>query len=148
MENEQTTKPKIGVLLVNLGTPEAPETSALRKYLGELLAEPRLVEAPRAVWWLVRHLFILPFRPKRIAALYKEIWMPEGSPLMVYTIKQAAKLAAKLDAAFDGEVSVEVGMCVSSPSVRDALERLQKKGAQGLLILPLFPQYTSSATGA
>ena len=90
--------PAVGVLLANLGTPDAPDTPALRRYLREFLLDPRVIEMPRALWWLILHLFVLPFRPAKSAALYRKVWTPEGSPLLVITNRQAAALQEVLSA--------------------------------------------------
>ena len=90
--------PAVGVLLANLGTPDAPDTPALRRYLREFLLDPRVIELPRALWWLILHLFVLPTRPAKSAALYRKVWTPEGSPLLVITSRQAAALQQVLSA--------------------------------------------------
>lgn len=138
---------RIGVLLCNLGTPEAATTSALRRYLAEFLADPRVVEIPRLLWLPLLHGVILRTRPARSAAKYASIWTPEGSPLRVWTQKQTALLQGYL-----GErghrVLVRHAMRYGEPSVARALDELKAEGASRILVLPLYPQYSGTTTAS
>jgi len=135
------------VLLVNLGTPDAPTALALRRYLREFLSDPRVVEIPRVVWWPILHGLILPLRPAKSAAKYKSIWTPEGSPLAVWTEKQAKLLAGHL-----GErghaVPVRHAMRYGTPSIAGQLSALKAAGATRILVLPLYPQYAGATTAS
>jgi protoporphyrin/coproporphyrin ferrochelatase len=141
----------LGVLLVNLGTPDAPTPSAVRRYLKEFLWDPRVVEVPRPIWWLVLNGIILNTRPRRSAHAYQQVWTPEGSPLMVLTRRLAARLQDALRAKRPGaaqRIVVEVGMTYGNPSLPDALKRLQAAGARRILVLPLYPQYSGTTTAS
>jgi protoporphyrin/coproporphyrin ferrochelatase len=140
--------PAFGVLLANLGTPDAPDSSALRRYLREFLLDPRVIEMPRALWWLILHLFVLTTRPPKSAALYKKVWTAEGSPLLVITNRQAAALQDVLRREIGTPVHVAVGMRYGNPSARSALRELAGKGCRRLLVLPLYPQYSAVTTGS
>lgn len=137
-------KKKTGVLLVNLGTPDAPTTSATRRYLKEFLWDPRVVEIPRPVWWLILNGIVLNTRPKKSAQAYQSVWMEEGSPLLVHS--QA--LTDKLNFALQGECEVELAMRYGNPSIDSVLEKMQSKGVERLLVLPLYPQYSSTTTAS
>ena len=140
---------RVGILLTNLGTPEAPTTKALRKYLGEFLWDPRVVEIPRPVWWLILNLIILRTRPKQSAETYAKIWMQEGSPLLVYTKAQAAAVRAKIVELGKAEAcEVEFAMRYGQPSIESALTKLQEKNVTRVLVLPLYPQYSGATTGS
>jgi ferrochelatase len=135
-----------GVLLTNLGSPSAPTTRAVRRYLREFLADRRVVDLPRIRWWLIRNLFILPLRPRRSARLYRSIWTTEGSPLSVITHRIAAGLRESLRSRIGGTVPVEVAMRYGSPSIPSALEKLTGAGCGRILVLPLYPQYSTTTT--
>ncbi|WP_049621586.1 ferrochelatase [Frateuria defendens] len=137
-----------GVLLVNLGTPDAPTARALRPYLAEFLGDPRVIEAPRWLWWLVLHGVILRIRPKRSAHAYARVWTPEGSPLKVGSERLAAALQGELDRRDAGPVKVALAMRYGEPSVRRQIEALQGEGVRRLLVLPLYPQYSATSTGS
>ena len=137
---------RTAVLLVNLGTPTAPTAAALRRYLGEFLWDPRLVEMPRPLWWLILHGIVLRLRPQRSALKYAKIWMREGSPLAVHTERQA-KLLRGLIGAGDGML-VDWAMRYGQPSVAMALDRLKAQGARRILVLPLYPQYAASSSAS
>ena len=139
---------RIGILLVNSGTPEAPEPAAVRAFLARFLADRRVVELPRALWLPLLYGVILPFRPRRIARKYRRIWTQAGSPLRELTLRLRAELAGVLAQRMLAPLQVEVGMLYSSPDIAAALERLREGGAQRLLVLPLFPQYCGATTGA
>ena len=135
------------VLLVNLGTPTAPTPRALRKYLAEFLSDPRVVELPRALWWLILHGYILRVRPRRSAEAYAKVWTQEGSPLAVFSaqLKQAVQDEIAKHAR---DVRVELAMRYGAPSVRESLIALQREGVQRVLVLPLYPQYSGAASGS
>lgn len=137
-----------GVLLVNLGTPEAPTTSALRPYLKEFLWDPRVVEIPRPVWWLVLNGVILNTRPKKSAEKYAKIWTPEGSPLKVHTERQAKFLLGHLGERIKPAPFVGYAMRYGKPSIAEVLSRLKQQGCDRILVLPLYPQYAAGSTGA
>jgi protoporphyrin/coproporphyrin ferrochelatase len=142
------TPEKLGVLVVNLGTPDAPETGALRRYLKEFLWDPRVVEAPRPLWWLILNGFILNFRPSRSAALYRKVWTDEGSPLLVISRAQVAGMRERLAARLSGPVEVVLGMRYGNPSIPSALRQLHELNVRRLLVLPMYPQYSGSTTGS
>lgn len=131
-----------GVLLCNIGTPEAPTPEAVRRYLKEFLSDPRVVEIPRLIWWPILHGLILRTRPKKSAALYQKIWTDKGSPLLYHSRQLAASLEIKL------QMPVALGMHYGAPSISDALVELQKRNVTKVLIFPLYPQYSSTTTGA
>ncbi|HET8552186.1 MAG TPA: ferrochelatase [Gammaproteobacteria bacterium] len=138
----------LGVLLANLGTPEAPTPRAVRRYLREFLSDRRVVELPRAAWWPVLYGFILPLRPRRSAAAYEKIWQTAGSPLLVYSRAQREALQAALDERLDEPVVVALGMRYGNPSVPAALKELRDRGCRRIVVLPLYPQYSATTTGA
>jgi ferrochelatase len=133
-----------GVLLVNLGTPEAPTPAAVRRFLDEFLSDPRVVEAPRLIWWLALHGFILRVRPRRSAKAYQQIWTPQGSPLLLHGRELTAKVGERLGS----RCHVALGMTYGSPSIPVALRSLRDAGARRLLILPLYPQYSGTTTAS
>ncbi|XRD91062.1 ferrochelatase [Dyella nitratireducens] len=137
-----------GVLLVNLGTPNAPTARALRPYLAEFLGDPRVIEYPRWRWWLILHGVILRIRPARSAHAYARVWTTEGSPLRVGSEKLAAALQARLKQVAAGPIRVALAMRYGEPSVRKQIEQLQREGVRQLLVLPLYPQYSGTSTGS
>lgn len=137
-----------GVLVTNLGTPDAPTPSALRRYLGEFLADPRVVEVPRVIWWFVLHGFILRTRPKRSAAAYKKIWTESGSPLLTISKRQAAGIQKYLDEHTTDKFHVELAMRYGKPSIQSGLKKLQQANAKRIIVLPLYPQYSASTTAS
>lgn len=139
--------PSVGVLLCNLGTPDAPTAKAVRPYLSQFLSDPRVIEENRLKWWLVLNGIILRLRPRKSAALYKKVWTPEGSPLLVNTKAICSEFEKSLKKSFSGKVLVEVGMRYGNPSISSALEKLIALGADRILALPLFPQYSATTTG-
>jgi len=139
---------RIGVLLVNSGTPEAATPRAVRAFLARFLADPRVVELPRLLWLPVLHALILPWRPRRVARKYQRIWTASGSPLRELTERLRRELTNVLAQRMLAPLSVEVGMLYSAPDVPHALGRLRDSGAQRILVLPLFPQYCAATTGA
>lgn len=139
---------KLGVLITNLGTPEAPTTPALRRYLAEFLSDPRVVEAPRLLWWLILHGIILRIRPKQSAHAYRSVWTDQGSPLLVHTQAQCEGLRQRLKQHWGDGIEVAYAMRYGSPSIHEALTQLQQKGVRKLLVLPLYPQYSGSTSGS
>lgn len=139
---------RTGVLLINLGTPDAPTVQALRPYLKEFLSNPRVIEIPRLIWWPILHGFILPFRPKASAEKYAKIWMPEGSPLKVHTERQTKLLREALQTRLQNPPIVEYAMNIGKPSVATVIAKMQDQGCERILIIPLFPQYAASSTAA
>lgn len=138
----------IGVLLANLGTPDAPTPAALRRYLREFLSDPRVVDLPRAVWLPVLHGIILTVRPRKSAALYRKVWTDAGSPLLVTGRRQQAGLQARLDAEAPGAFRVELAMRYGRPSIAEGLAALARAGCGRVLVLPLYPQYSSTTTAS
>jgi len=136
---------RTAVLLINLGTPDAPTPRAVRRYLKEFLSDPRVVEIPRAIWWLILNGIILNVRPKKSAEKYDAIWTPDGSPLRVHTEKQAKLLRGFLGKA-GHHVVVDYAMRYGKPSIADTLARLKEEGCKRILLIPLYPQYSSSTT--
>ncbi|GAA4327828.1 ferrochelatase [Pigmentiphaga soli] len=147
--SSETSSPRdgarTGLLLVNLGTPDAPTPAAVRRYLAEFLSDPRVVELPRALWWPVLHGPVLMLRPREAARRYASVWTPEGSPLLAWSRRQQAALAAEL-AARGHEVEVALGMRYGSPSLGQELDGLRARGCGRILALPLYPQYSASTT--
>lgn len=135
---------RTGILLVNLGTPDAPTPGALRKYLGQFLWDPRVVEIPRPLWWLILHGIILRTRPAKSAKNYRAIWTEQGSPLLVHSLQQRDKLRDFLGP----DVLVEAGMRYGNPSIHSALDALCEQGARRILVLPLYPQYCGATTAS
>ena len=140
------TPVKTGIMLVNLGTPDAPTAPAVRSYLKEFLGDPRVVEIPRAVWWLILNGIILNTRPKKSAAKYASIWMKEGSPLRVYTEKQTSLLKGYLSQRTKAPCVVEYAMRYGNPSIPSMLHKLKEQNCQRILIVPMYPQYAASTT--
>lgn len=137
-----------GILLTNLGTPDAPTAKYVRCYLKEFLWDPRVVELPRPVWWLLLHGVILPLRPARSAEKYRAIWTETGSPLLTIAQQQAAAVAERLAQECPGPVRVVLGMRYGNPSIAAALTELREAGVQRLLVFPLFPQYSAATTAS
>ena len=131
-----------GLLLVNLGTPEAPRTSEVRRYLRGFLSDPRVIDIPAPLRWLLLNLFILPFRPQRSAEAYAKVWTDRGSPLLVNSLDLAAKVRQRLE----GVARVEVAMRYGEPSIPRALDALRRDGVERIVAFPLYPQTSSAAT--
>ena len=136
------------MLITNLGTPAAPTTAAVRRYLAEFLSDPRVVELPRWLWLPLLHAVILRLRPRRSAAAYRQIWTEEGSPLLVYAARQATALEDALAQRWQAGVKVALGMRYGEPSIAAALASLRDWGARRVLVLPLYPQYSATTTGS
>jgi protoporphyrin/coproporphyrin ferrochelatase len=133
-----------GVLLIQLGTPDAPTPTALRRYLRQFLGDPRVIEAPRLLWWFVLNLFILPTRPARSAAKYRRIWDERtGSPLLHYTRRQAELLQKALP-----EVPVRFGMQIGNPPLGDVVKEMIAAGVDHLIAVPMYPQYSATTTAS
>lgn len=141
------TTPKIGVLLTNTGTPDAPTTSSVRRYLREFLSDKRIVKIPHFIWLPILYLLILPFRSSKSAALYQKIWTREGSPIRVLMQSLRTRLQEKYDLTAPN-IFIEVGMNYGNPSIHDALNQLREKGIDQLIVLPLYPQYSNSTTAS
>lgn len=151
----------VGVLLVNLGTPDHPTAASIRRYLSEFLSDSRVIEIPRWLWQIILQGFILTRRPRKLAPRYQEIWMDEGSPLLVYSRAQASGVQRVLDAqrAARSEIGaradmdeagvavrVELGMRYGNPSVASAMDALRAQGCERILTVPMYPQYAASTT--
>ena len=134
---------EIGVLLVNLGTPDAPTPAAVRRYLAEFLSDRRVVEIPRLVWWPILHGIILTTRPKKSAHAYQQVWTDKGSPLAAITADQAEALQTRLG---DG-VRVAWAMRYGNPSIVSGIDALRRAGCQRIVLAPLYPQYCAATTG-
>lgn len=139
------TPASTAVVLVNLGTPDAPTAPALRRYLKQFLSDPRVVEIPKPLWWPILNGIILNLRPKKSAAKYATVWMPEGSPLRVHTERQATLLKGLLGQR-GHRVTVTWAMRYGSPSLPETLARLKAEGANRILVVPMYPQYAASTT--
>ncbi|PZP36471.1 MAG: ferrochelatase [Roseateles depolymerans] len=144
---EAPAGPETAVLLCNLGTPEAPTAAALRRYLGQFLSDPRVVEIPRLLWALILHGIILRVRPAKSAAKYATVWTPDGSPLKVWTEKQAKLLQGLL-----GErglrARVAYAMRYGQPAIAQTLDALKREGVKRVLVLPAYPQYSAATTAS
>jgi protoporphyrin/coproporphyrin ferrochelatase len=143
---EHGSPPALGALLVNLGTPDAPTPAAVRRFLAEFLWDPRVVEAPRWLWWLALHGVILRIRPSKSAHAYRQIWTPAGSPLLLHSRALTDEVRGALNARLPA--AVELGMSYGSPSIPAALDRLRRAGARRLVVLPLYPQYSGTTTAS
>jgi ferrochelatase len=144
----------LGVLLINLGTPDAPTTAAVRRYLAQFLSDPRVVEIPRALWKPFLHTVILNVRSPRSAQRYATVWTKEGSPLLVHSRRQKTLLLGYLGQRLkemglpSDHAQIELGMRYGAPSIADAMARLTDGGCDRILVLPLYPQYAASATAS
>ncbi|MFS1461701.1 ferrochelatase [Vibrio lentus] len=138
MENNK----KQGVLLVNLGTPDTATPAGVRRFLSEFLHDKRVVNLTRWLWCPILHGVILPIRAPKVAKLYQSVWMDEGSPLLVYSQRQAEKLQTRL------QMPVELGMTYGNPSLKTGVEQLMEQGVEDIIVLPLYPQYSGTTTAA
>lgn len=145
---EHGTQSLTGILLVNLGTPDAPTAQALRPYLKQFLSNPRVIEISPWAWWPILNGIILNTRPKKSAEKYAQVWMPEGSPLKVHTEHQTRLLRNTLADHAHPAPMVEYAMSIGNPSVAEVLERMKQHGCERILVLPLYPQYASSSTAS
>jgi ferrochelatase len=141
------TVPRAAVLLVNLGTPDAPQAGAVRRYLKEFLSDPRVVEIPRALWWPILNGVILTVRPRKSAAKYASIWTERGSPLMIHSMEQATLLRGYLGE-HGLDANVALAMRYGRPSVREVMAELQRQHTERLLIIPMYPQYSATTTAS
>ena len=139
---------RTAVLLLNLGTPAAPTADAVGDYLGEVLSDPRIVELPRWLWWPVLHGYILRTRPRRSAEAYAKVWRNDGSPLLVFSDRLAQAVGPEISRRTDGKVLTALAMTYGEPSIRGTVVELMRTGVRRLLVLPLFPQYSATSTGA
>ncbi len=135
---------KTGLLLVNLGSPDKPTRTAVRRYLREFLWDPRVVNIPRIVWWFLLHFLVLPFRPARSAKAYSQIWTKEGSPLVSISQQLSDLLSKKLS----GKASVELAMRYGKPAIKEKLDQFSNDKIEQLIVLPLYPQYSSTTTAS
>ncbi|MEX2126517.1 MAG: ferrochelatase [Woeseia sp.] len=147
-EHEQGLRESLGVLVVNLGTPDEPTPAAVRRYLKQFLSDPRVVEWPRWLWWLVLNGVILRVRPARSAAAYRKIWTDEGSPLLKLTTDVAQAMQSKLSVQLSGSIIVQPAMSYGNPSIDSALQKMHEQGVRRIVALPLYPQYSGSTTGS
>ena len=145
MSRENAVKKKVGVLIVNLGSPSAPTTSAVRKFLKEFLWDPRVVNIPRFIWWIILHFFVLPFRPLKAKKAYQKIWQKKGSPLVFISQQLADKVADQFN---DPQYSIDCVMRYGRPSIRQQLAHYRKNNIDELVVIPLYPQYSSTTTAS
>jgi len=145
---EHGSAARLGILLVNLGTPQAPTPTAVRKFLAEFLWDARVIETPRWLWWLVLHGVILRIRPGKSAHAYQQIWTPEGSPLMLHSRELATRIQSVLADRLGPHVTVALAMSYGSPAIQTTLEQMHRDGVQRLLVLPLYPQYSATTTAS
>ena len=139
---------KIGVLLVNLGTPDEPTSLAVRRYLGEFLSDPRIVEIPKFVWWIILNLIILNIRPRKSRDLYKKIWLKDGSPLLVISKSIVQKIRDSKGISDKKYVILDLAMRYGNPSIKSALENFKNQNINRLAIIPMFPQYSAATTAS
>ena len=144
---EHGSKEKIGVLITNLGTPDAPNKKELKVYLNQFLSDPRVIELPKILWQIILKLVILQIRPSKSAEAYKQIWTDKGSPLLDIANRQLNKIQSSFSSKNEN-IIFEVGMRYGNPSIPDALLKLQKKQVRRLLVLPMYPQYCAATTGS
>ena len=142
-----TKSAKIGVLLANLGTPDSPTPKSISRYLWQFLTDPRVVDLPRCKWYPLLKAIILPLRSKRIAKNYQAIWTEQGSPLLAISLQQKDALQDYLDKQ-NIDTQVEIAMTYGNPSMQSAVKNLLKNQVERIIVLPLYPQYSSSTTGA
>ena len=148
MVTDHDTQAPTGILITNLGTPDAPTPAALRKYLAQFLSDPRVIETPRWLWWFILHGVILRLRPRRSASAYRKVWTEAGSPLLAISQKQCAAIRSALTDNNKQALHIELGMRYGNPSIRSALEKLRNCDIRKLLILPLYPQYSAATTAS
>ena len=142
------TPERIGVLVVNLGTPDSPSYFAVQRYLREFLGDRRVIDTPRLIWLPLLYGIILPFRPIRTVRNYRKVWMRGGSPLAVYSERLSVKIGAVLQGRLGDGVRVALGMTYGNPSIASAIQALAEQNVKKLLVLPMYPQYCSSTTGS
>jgi len=140
--------PAVGVLLVNLGTPDAPRASSIRRYLAQFLSDPRVIDLPRWLWLPILHLIVLWLRPRRLAPAYASIWTAEGSPLLAISRRQVQGLEEALSQRFGRQIPVALAMTYGRPGVARAMAQLEAKNVRRLVVIPAYPQYSASSTAA
>ncbi|MCW8935460.1 MAG: ferrochelatase [Gammaproteobacteria bacterium] len=145
---EHGRKAGMGVLVVNLGTPDEPTTSSVRRYLAEFLSDRRVIEIPKLLWMLILHGIILRIRPAKSARAYKTVWSEQGSPLMAGSADLSSKILSLLNDRIPGKCNVQLAMRYGNPSIKDGLEKLHAQGAERIMVLPLYPQYSGATTGS
>jgi len=138
----------MGVLVVNLGTPDEPTPASVRRYLAEFLSDRRVVEIPKLLWMLILHGIILRIRPAKSARAYQTVWSEQGSPLMAGSSELSSKIHTLLNDRISGACKVQLAMRYGNPSIKDGLEKLQAEGAERIMVLPLYPQYSGATTGS
>src|SRR5438094_7884163 len=143
-EQRRGTIAKTAILLINLGTPDAPTPRAVRRYLAQFLSDPRVIEIPRALWLPILHAFVLNSRPRTSARKYASIWSTEGSPLKVHAEKQARLLRGHFGSQVSGLLTVDVAMRYGEPAIPGTLARLKAAGGERVVVLPMYPQYAAS----
>jgi len=136
----------VGVLMINLGTPDAPEAVSIRRYLREFLSDKRVVDLPAWLWQPVLRGLLLPLRTRKLVARYAQVWLEDGSPLLVWSQKQARAVHALLSAKNRASIHIALGMRYGQPSIAHALKTLQDQGCERILIAPMYPQYSRSTT--
>jgi ferrochelatase len=149
-QSDQLNQPDggLGILLINLGTPDAPTAAAVRRYLAEFLSDPRVVAIPKLLWQIILHGIVLRVRPKRKAEDYKRIWTEDGSPLLAISQRQQAAMAETLQSRLQGQIHVALAMRYGNPSIASVLQELREKNVQRLLVFPLYPQYSATTTAS
>lgn len=145
--NAHAERPKAGVLLANLGTPDRPDAPALRRYLREFLWDPRVVEVPRPIWWLILNLVIVPFRAPKSAEAYRRVWTERGSPLLYHTRDLAEGMQREFERNHP-DVKVYPAMRYGRPSIAEALEQMRGDNVQRVIVLPMYPQYSATTTAS
>ena len=146
--NARPSPDRIGVLIVNLGTPDSPSYFAVQRYLQEFLSDRRVIDTSRWIWLPLLYGVVLPLRPLRTARNYRKIWMQDGSPLAVYSKRLGAKIEALLRLRLQDRLSVQLAMTYGTPSIASAIQSFAEQGVTKLIVLPLYPQYCSSTTGS
>ena len=144
---EHGSKETVGILITNLGTPDAPEKKELKAYLNQFLSDPRVIELPKILWQILLKLVILQIRPAKSAQSYKKIWTKNGSPLLDISKRQLEKIRSSLSVLYPNMI-FEVGMRYGNPSIPNALNNLQKQKVRKLLVFPMYPQYCAATTGS
>lgn len=144
MENS----PKFGVLLVNLGTPDAPNAPEVKRFLKEFLSDRRVVDLNPLIWKPILNLIILSVRPPKVAKVYQEVWMEEGSPLLVFANRLKDKLRHSLQNQYEKAIPVELAMTYGNPSMEDAAQKLRAQGVDKILVVPMYPQFSATTTAA
>jgi protoporphyrin/coproporphyrin ferrochelatase len=139
---------KIGILLTNLGTPDEPTPKALKRYLKQFLSDPRVVEVPRLLWWLILHGVILQFRPRRSAKAYKTVFTEQGSPLLFHTQAQRDAISTRLQQDVSTDLVVEFAMRYGNPGFDNVLDKMFQQGVRKILLVPLYPQYSASTSAS